>query len=100
MSMQDALRKMCLMPARTLDGFVPQMKKKGRMQVGMDADIVVFIYRDEYYNQETTNEKGLAELIIAKQRNGPTGQIDLVFQHEYTRFENADFSYDEADAPW
>ncbi len=42
MSMQDALRKMCLMPARTLDGFVPQMKKKGRMQVGMDADIVVF----------------------------------------------------------
>jgi len=42
MTMQEALRKMTLMPAQTLEGFVPQMKKKGRMQVGMDADIVVF----------------------------------------------------------
>jgi N-acyl-D-glutamate deacylase len=42
MSMLEALRKMCLMPAQTLEGFVPQMKKKGRIQVGMDADIVVF----------------------------------------------------------
>ena len=42
MTMQEALRKMSLMPAQTLEGFVPQMKKKGRMQVGMDADIVVF----------------------------------------------------------
>jgi len=42
MAMQEALRKMSLMPAQTLEGFVPQMKKKGRLQVGMDADIVVF----------------------------------------------------------
>ena len=42
LSMQEALRKMTLMPAQTLEGFVPQMKKKGRLQVGMDADIVVF----------------------------------------------------------
>jgi N-acyl-D-glutamate deacylase len=42
MSMLEALRKMCLMPAQTLEGFVPQMKKKGRIQIGMDADIVVF----------------------------------------------------------
>jgi len=42
LSMQDALRKMSLMPAQTLEGFVPQMKKKGRMQEGMDADIVIF----------------------------------------------------------
>jgi len=42
MTMQDALRKMCLMPAQTLEDFVPQMKKKGRLQKGMDADIVVF----------------------------------------------------------
>jgi len=42
MTMQQALRKMSLMPAQTLEGFVPQMKKKGRLQVGMDADIVVF----------------------------------------------------------
>jgi N-acyl-D-glutamate deacylase len=42
MSMQEALRKMSLMPAKTLEGFVPQMKRKGRLQEGMDADIVVF----------------------------------------------------------
>jgi hypothetical protein len=42
MTLQEALRKMTLMPAQTLEGFVPQMKTKGRMQVGMDADIVVF----------------------------------------------------------
>jgi len=42
MSMQEALRKMALMPAQTLEDFVPQMKKKGRIQIGMDADIVVF----------------------------------------------------------
>jgi len=42
MSMQVALRKMTLMPAQTLEGFVPQMKQKGRLQEGMDADIVVF----------------------------------------------------------
>jgi N-acyl-D-glutamate deacylase len=42
MSLQEALRKMTLMPAQTLEGFVPQMKKKGRLQEGMDADIVVF----------------------------------------------------------
>ena len=42
LTMQEALRKMTLMPAQTLEGFVPQMKKKGRLQEGMDADIVVF----------------------------------------------------------
>jgi N-acyl-D-glutamate deacylase len=42
MTMQEAIRKMSLMPAQTLEGFVPQMKKKGRLQEGMDADIVVF----------------------------------------------------------
>jgi N-acyl-D-glutamate deacylase len=42
LSLSDAIRKMSLMPAQTLEGFVPQMKKKGRLQVGMDADIVVF----------------------------------------------------------
>jgi len=42
MDMQEALRKISLMPAQTLEDFVPQMKKKGRIQVGMDADIVVF----------------------------------------------------------
>jgi hypothetical protein len=54
MTMREALRKMCLMPAQTLEGFVPQMKKKGRLQEGMDADIVVF-------NPETIRDVGTYE---------------------------------------
>jgi replicative DNA helicase len=53
-----------------------------------DADVVMFIYRDEVYNPETT-EKGAAEIIVAKHRNGPTGSTKLVFQDRYTRFDNA-----------
>lgn len=55
--------------------------------IEQDADIVMFIYRDEYYNPETTN-KGEAEIIIAKQRNGPTGRITLLFQPNITKFRN------------
>lgn len=55
--------------------------------IEQDADIVMFIYRDEYYNQETT-AKGEAEIIIAKQRNGPTGRITLLFQPNITKFRN------------
>ncbi len=64
-----------------------------------DADVVMFIVRPSLYDEETEDPRK-AELIVAKQRNGPTGQIDLVFQHEYTRFENADFTRDEGEAPW
>ncbi|MFI5041200.1 MAG: replicative DNA helicase [Acidimicrobiales bacterium] len=53
-----------------------------------DADVVMFIYRDEIYNAET-NDKGAAEIILAKHRNGPTGTTKLVFQDRYTRFDNA-----------
>jgi replicative DNA helicase len=55
--------------------------------IEQDADLIVFIYRDEYYNPES-NEKGLAEIIIGKQRNGPTGTVKLTFLGQYTRFEN------------
>ncbi len=55
--------------------------------IEQDADVVGFIYREDYY-KETEENKGLAELIIAKQRNGPTGTVKLAFLKEFTRFEN------------
>lgn len=55
--------------------------------IEQDADIIMFIYRDEVYNPDT-QEKGMAELIIGKHRNGPTGMVPLTFVGEYTRFEN------------
>jgi replicative DNA helicase len=59
--------------------------------IEQDADIVAFIYRDDYYNKEST-EKGVAEIIISKQRNGPTGTVKLKFNGMYTRFDNLDHS--------
>lgn len=55
--------------------------------IEQDADVVVFIYRDEVYNKDT-QEPGIAEILIRKQRNGPIGDIKLAFLKEYTRFEN------------
>ena len=55
--------------------------------IEQDADVVAFIYREDYY-KETEENKGLAELIVAKQRNGPTGTVKLAFLKEFTRFEN------------
>jgi replicative DNA helicase len=55
--------------------------------IEQDADLIVFIYREEVYNQNTTR-KGIADITIAKQRNGPTGEFPLTFLGRYTRFEN------------
>jgi replicative DNA helicase len=55
--------------------------------IEQDADVVLFIYRDEYYNPDS-DQRGLAEIIVAKHRNGPTGHAKLVFHSEYTTFEN------------
>ncbi len=56
--------------------------------IEQDADIIVFMYRDEYYNPDSP-DKGLAEAIIAKHRNGPTGTVRLAFVGKYAKFENA-----------
>jgi replicative DNA helicase len=57
--------------------------------IEQDADVICFIYRDEIYNQAEDNPKrGIAEVIIGKQRNGPTGKFELTFLKEYTTFEN------------
>ena len=57
--------------------------------IEQDADVVMFIYREDYYNPDCSEEeKNIAKVIIAKHRNGPTGEVDLYFKKEQTRFEN------------
>lgn len=55
--------------------------------IEQDADVVMFIYRDDYYNKDT-ERKGIAEILIAKQRNGPIGTVELVWLPDYTKFAN------------
>lgn len=68
--------------------------------IEQDADVIAFIYRDEVYNQKS-EDRGKAEVIVAKQRNGPIDTVRLAFLSEYTRFEDLserdEFSYEEAE---
>jgi replicative DNA helicase len=63
--------------------------------IEQDADVVAFIHREEYYDRENEDLKGKAEIIIAKQRNGPTGKVDLAYLADFTRFENLDTMHGE-----
>jgi replicative DNA helicase len=53
--------------------------------IEQDADMVMFLYRDEYYNSES-DDKGIAEVIVGKHRNGPTGKVQLAWMEQYTKF--------------
>ena len=61
--------------------------------IEQDADVVMFIYRDEYYNPETTEKPQTAEIIIAKQRSGETGSVDLRWIGKYTKFADPEKHY-------
>ncbi len=54
--------------------------------IEQDADLVIFIYREDQYYPETTEKQGIAEIIIGKHRNGPTGEVELSFLDQYAKF--------------
>ena len=70
---------------RSKKPLLSDLRESGAIE--QDADVVIFLYRDEVYNKDADNE-GKAEIIVAKQRNGPTGTVEAAFISRYTRFEN------------
>jgi len=64
-----------------------------------DADVVLFIYRDEYYNRDTTERPGEADILVAKHRNGPVGKISLAFLERYPKFASIQRDAGDSDLP-
>ncbi|HEY7215229.1 MAG TPA: replicative DNA helicase [Thermoanaerobaculia bacterium] len=96
-----ALSQLSRQPERRGSDHRPQLadlRESGSLE--QDADMVAFIYRDEIYNPGKEENKGLAELIIAKHRNGETGTVELVFLGETTSFRNLDRHGMEPSAPF
>lgn len=63
--------------------------------IEQDADVIAFIYRDEVYNEDS-DKKNVAEIIVAKQRNGPTDSVELTFRREFTAFYNLELAPDDS----
>jgi replicative DNA helicase len=85
-------------PEQRLGDHRPQLsdlRESGSIE--QDADVVMFVFREEYYKRDVESLRGIAELLLAKQRNGPTGKVELYFRHEFTRFENRTSDLEEGD---
>jgi replicative DNA helicase len=95
-----ALSQLSRQPERRAGDHRPQLadlRESGSIE--QDADMVCFIYRDELYNKDEPDNKGLAELIVSKHRNGETGTVELVFLGENTSFRNLERRHAESEAP-
>jgi replicative DNA helicase len=80
------LNRSCELRGEKKNPIIADLRESGAIE--QDADIILFLYRDEYYKKQDSQKKGIAELDIAKQRNGPTKVIELAFIEKYTKFKD------------
>jgi len=93
-----ALSQLSRAPEQRTGNHRPQLsdlRESGSIE--QDADVVLFVYREDFYRKnEEEEDSNIAEIIIGKQRNGPTGTVHLVFVNQWTKFENPAFGQDES----